>query len=104
MRGQIGKTSSGGPIRDLSEITTPRDLREAAEVADSVYALVDDVLAGTLMSVAYALHSGVPQGTTLAASVVRRHDFGFGDNSPEARVRTAWVEPVQRFNRASPGT
>ena len=89
-------------IRDLSEVTAPRDLRDAAKVADSVYALVDDVLAGTLMSVAYALHSGVPQGTALAASVVRRHDFGFGDNSPDSRVRTAWVEPVQKIQPGVP--
>ena len=89
-------------LQDLSKITTSRDLKDATQVSDSLHALADDVVAGALISMVYALHSGIPQATTLAASVVRRHDFGFADPIPDTRVRTAWAEPVQKIQPGVP--
>ncbi len=93
----------GRSIQELSKITTSKDLKKAGEVADSVYELVDDVLADALISVAYALSLGDPQGTTLlAGNVSRRHDFGLSERKSEIRLRAPWTKPEQRFQAGVP--
>jgi hypothetical protein len=93
----------GRSIEDLSKINAAKDLKKASEVADSLYELVDDVLADALISVTYALSLGDPQGTTLlSGNVSRRHDFGFSEKNGEMRLRAPWMEPEQRLQPGVP--
>jgi hypothetical protein len=83
-------------LKDLAQIGQPKDVKKAARVAEHLFALSDELLAQTLMSVAYALDVGSPEGTTLmGGDVSRRHDFGFQARDEEHRIRAAWAEPVQ---------
>jgi hypothetical protein len=93
----------GKSIQDLSKITSSKDLNKATRIADSLYELVDDVLADALISVTYALSLGDPQGTTLlSGNVSRRHDFGFSEKNSEIRVRAPWIEPEPQVQPGVP--
>jgi len=90
-------------IQDLSKITTSKDLKKASRIADSLYGLVDDVLADALISVTYSLSLGDPQGTTLlSGNVSRRHDFGFSERNSAVRVRAPWAEPEPQLQPGVP--
>ncbi len=80
-------------IVDLSRITQDKDVKKAAGPAESVSSLGDDLLAQALMSIAYALEIGDPDGTTLmGGDPSRRHDFGLAAKGIP-RIRGAWAEP-----------
>jgi hypothetical protein len=54
------------------------------------------MLARVLLSLAYAVDVGDPEGTVLLADdVSQRHDFGFGQKDAEARARITWAIPHQ---------
>ena len=54
------------------------------------------MLAASLLSLAYALDLGDPDGTALLAEdVSRRHDFGLGIRDGDVRQRAAWALPRQ---------
>jgi hypothetical protein len=93
----------GRSIQDLSKIRRSNDLKNAGKAAALLYELTDDVLADALISVTYALSLGDPQGpTTLSGNVSRRHDFGFLEKNPEARLRAPWTEPQQQLQPGVP--
>lgn len=80
-----------------------RDERRAARVAPPLFELVDTVLGTALLSMAYAVHLGDPDGTALLASnVALRHDFGFARRDSELRARTPWSIPRQNFQLGVP--
>ena len=63
-----------------------------AHVAEPLAAVADAIGADALLSLAYAVDLGEPDGTALlAANVARRHDFGFALNDADARARAAVV-------------
>jgi hypothetical protein len=90
-------------IRNLAKIRTPTDLRHAAQAAEPLSELADDVLGEVLLSFSYAADLGDPEGTArFAANLARRHDFGFAAKDHETRVRTAWALPRQMFEAGVP--
>ena len=62
--------------------------------SDPLATLAEDLLAQALMSLAYAIDIGDPEGTTLlGGDPSRRHDFGILNGPGDTRVRAAWSEP-----------
>jgi hypothetical protein len=90
-------------IEELSKIGKPKDMKKASHDAEPLFAAVDTMLTDGLMSLAYALDLGDPEGTALlAGNVGRRHDFGFGQQGGEARLRAAWAQPQQVVSSGVP--
>lgn len=82
-------------IEDLDRITA-QDLKRAGRVGAGLAGLADEVGAQSLVSLAYALDIGEPDGSALlAGDVSHRHDFGFGVPDAEVRARAAWALPRQ---------
>jgi hypothetical protein len=66
----------------------------AAHVAEPLTEIAEEMAADTLLSLAYAVDLGDPEGTVLmAGNVARRHDFGFALNDADARVHVSWSAP-----------
>jgi hypothetical protein len=85
-------------IDDEAKALKAKDAKRAARVADGLVELADDMLASSLLSFAYAVHVGDPDGTVLLAEdVSRRHDFGFGIRDGDVRVKTAWATPREEI-------
>ena len=84
-------------IEELSKIGKPKDVKKASHDASPLFAAVDTLLTDGLMSLAYALSLGDPDGTALlAGNVGRRHDFGFDkQGGGETKLRAAWESPQQ---------
>jgi hypothetical protein len=81
---------------DLARAIGGKDVKRAGRIAAPLLALSDDLLSQTLLSFAYAVNLGDPDGTILLADdVSRRHDFGFGGKDSEQRARAAWALPRQ---------
>jgi hypothetical protein len=79
---------------DLVRAARARDVRRAARIAEPLAELADDLLARNLLSFAYAISLGDPDGTVLLADdVSHRHNFGFGLKDGEFRSRVAWSIP-----------
>ena len=89
--------------QDLAKITQAKDVKRAARVAEHLVPVADELLANALMSWAYALDIGVPEGTILnGGDVGRRHDFGFAEAVTETRQRRPWAEPAQVMSTGTP--
>jgi len=75
----------------IAAIRRPGDLTQARHVGAQLVPVVDDMLGAALLSMAYALDLGDPEGTILiAGDPSRRHDFGHAQPGREARQRTLW--------------
>jgi hypothetical protein len=78
----------------LSKIQKDRDARTAAKIVVSCADAADRLLADALLSLAYAVYLGDPEGTVLlAGNVALRHDFGFAAKDRGARDRSVWSVP-----------
>jgi hypothetical protein len=83
-------------VEELSRAARNKDLRRAARIAEPVVELADDLLARHMLSLAYAISLGDPDGTVLLADdVSHRHDFGIGGKDGEMRSRLTWAIPRQ---------
>ena len=81
---------------DLNKAAKSKDVKRAARVAESLLEISDDLLARNLLSLAYGISLGDPEGTVLLADdVSHRHDFGFGLKDAEVRSRLSWAMPRQ---------
>jgi hypothetical protein len=79
-------------IDELVKIGRSRDVRREARVAETLVDLADELLAHALLSFAYAMNIGDPDGPALlAGDVSYRHDFGFGIKDGPMRSRAAWA-------------
>jgi hypothetical protein len=83
-------------IDDIGRLASVRDARRVARAVDALTDIGDDLLASSLVSTAYALYVGDPDGTVLlAGDVSRRHDFGLGIRDGDVRQKAAWSVPRQ---------
>ncbi|HEY7289423.1 MAG TPA: hypothetical protein VH583_06260 [Vicinamibacterales bacterium] len=81
---------------DDLKATRSKDVKRAARIAEPIVEVADDLLARSLLSFAYAISLGDPDGTVLLADdVSQRHDFGFGLKDSEMRARLVWAMPRQ---------
>jgi hypothetical protein len=90
-------------LDDLRTITEPPDARRGAH-AGALLLEASDILLGTaLMSFAYAIDIGDPDGAALlAGNVAFRHDFGLGRREAAGRGRSPWSQPHQDFRPGVP--
>jgi hypothetical protein len=90
-------------VDDLNKAAKNKDVKRAARVAEPLVELADDLLARNLLSFAYAISLGDPEGTVLLADdVSHRHDFGFGLKDADVRARVAWSMPRQEVTPGQP--
>jgi hypothetical protein len=83
-------------IDELGRLDKARDAKKAMHIVEPLALVAEAVAADALLSMAYAVDLGDPEGTVLlAGNVALRHDFGFGISDPETRARTAWNLPKQ---------
>jgi hypothetical protein len=83
---------------ELTKAARSRDLKRAPHVAGPLVDIADDLLARNLLSYAYAISLGDPEGTILLADdVSHRHDFGFGLRDGDLRARLVWAVPRQQI-------
>jgi hypothetical protein len=88
---------------DLTRATRNKDPRRAPRIAEPLVELADDLLARNLLSFAYAVSLGDPDGTVLLADdVSHRHDFGLGPRDGEMRARITWAIPRQDVSPNAP--
>jgi len=81
-------------VKDLRAIKWPRDASKAARIAQPLQRTADALLAGVLVSLAYAPHLGDPDGPELlAGDPSTRHSFGFQERIEELRVTNPWQAP-----------
>jgi hypothetical protein len=81
---------------DLTKAIRSKDVKRAPHVAAPLLKLSDELLSQALLSFAYAVDLGDPDGAILLVDdVSRRHDFGFGAKDAEMRARAAWAPPRQ---------
>ena len=90
-------------VEDLTRAVKNKDLKRAARLAEPLLDASDELLSQALLSLAYAIELGDPDGTILLAEdVSRRHDFGFAVKDGEVRARTAWMVPRQDVSPGVP--
>jgi hypothetical protein len=78
-------------VQTLEAIKKAGDLSDARRAGAQLTALSDVMLGQALLSLAYALDLGDPDGTILiAGDPSTRHDFGYGLSSHDARVKAMW--------------
>jgi hypothetical protein len=83
---------------DLSKIKGQTDVQRATRIAESLFELVDEALAETLPSWAYAVSIGdADSPLLLVGDVAQRHDFGIGRVEHHPRSRLEWARPRQRI-------
>jgi len=83
-------------LKDLSKLDAAKDAARIAHAAQPVEELADTLLADALLSLAYAVDLGDPDGSALlAGNVAWRHDFGYGIRDSLLRQRVAWNLPKQ---------
>jgi hypothetical protein len=83
-------------VAELTPLAGERDLRKVARITNQLSELVDTVLGEALLSLAYALDIGDPDGTALLArNVALRHDFGLTHRDAVVRARVSWSLPRQ---------
>jgi hypothetical protein len=81
---------------ELTRASRAKDLKRAVRAAAPLVEAADELLARTLLSLAYAVYVGDPEGSVLlAGDVSYRHDFGFGVKDGVLRARSAWSVPRQ---------
>src|SRR6185369_10663622 len=77
--------------RTLAAVRRAADVTDARRVGTQIVPLVDEMLGAALLSLAYALDLGDPEGTILiAGDPSRRHDFGYNLPGRDARIRSMW--------------
>jgi hypothetical protein len=90
-------------IEELTKAVHARDAKRAPRIAEPLVDLADELLARTLLSIAYAIAVGDPDGTVLlAGDVSQRHDFGFASRDADVRARIAWMLPRQEVAPNTP--
>jgi hypothetical protein len=83
---------------DLSKIKAQADLQRATRSAEPLFELVDEALAETLLSWAYAVTIGdADSPLLLVGDVAQRHDLGIGRVEHHSRPRLEWARPRQRI-------
>jgi hypothetical protein len=83
-------------IDELGRLDRAKDAKKATHIAGPLALVAEAVAAEALLSMAYAVDLGDPDGTVLlAGNVALRHDFGFGISDSETRARAAWSLPKQ---------
>ena len=88
---------------EISRITRPNDVRKGARLGSSLHQLADLILGNALVSLAYAMDIGDPDGAALlAGNVSLRHDFGLARRDPGGRLRIPWSVPRQDFQPGVP--
>src|SRR6185295_9050610 len=72
---------------ELTKAIRSRDAKRAPRIAAPLLNLSDELLSQALLSFAYAIDLGDPDGAILLVDdVSRRHDFGFAAKDAELRV------------------
>ncbi len=85
-------------VAEVGQAARAGDVRRAARQAPVLHELVDVALAQALLSTAYALDLGDPEGAALLSrTAAYRHDFGFGRFDADTRARLIWAVPRQDF-------
>jgi hypothetical protein len=83
-------------LDELTRAVKNRDAKRVPRAAEPLIDLADEMLAYSLLSFAYAVEVGDPDGAVLlAGDVSHRHDFGFALKDADLRLRTAWAIPRQ---------
>jgi hypothetical protein len=83
-------------VGDLTAAASGRDARRIGRAVAPLADLVDVVLGEALLSLAYALDIGDPEGTALLArNVALRHNFGLTNRESAGRLRASWAMPRQ---------
>jgi hypothetical protein len=79
-------------IDELTRIGRSKDMKRESRLAGVLIDLGDELLAHVLLSFAYAMNIGDPDGAALlAGDVSYRHDFGFAVKDAPMRGRVAWA-------------
>ncbi len=79
-------------IDELTRIGRSKDVKRESRLAAVLIDLGDELLAHVLLSFAYAMNIGDPDGSALlAGDVSYRHDFGFAVKDAPMRGRVAWA-------------
>ena len=90
-------------LDEMDRAARAGDLRRVTRAGESLVGLADVTLGHALLSFAYAMHLGDPDGPALlAANVALRHDFGFSRRDGEGRLRGPWAMPRQDFQPGVP--
>jgi hypothetical protein len=90
-------------VQDLRKISAPRDAKKAERTAEAIFEVCDRVLADALMTLAYSLDLGDPNGRAmLGGNVSHRHDFGFAAVNSEERLSIPWSVPAQAVAPGEP--
>jgi hypothetical protein len=85
-------------IDELARIDRTKDLKRESRLAPALVDLGDELLAQVLLSFAYAMNIGDPDGSALlAGDVSYRHDFGFGLKDSQMRARAPWAMARQEI-------
>ncbi|HEY7285843.1 MAG TPA: hypothetical protein VH497_10390 [Vicinamibacterales bacterium] len=88
---------------ELAKAAKNKDVKRGARIAEPLVEVADDLLARNLLSFAYAVSLGDPEGTILLADdVSHRHDFGFGLKDADVRARVSWSMPRQEVTPGVP--
>ena len=88
---------------ELNKAVKNKDIKRASRIVEPLVEIADDLLARNLLSFAYAISLGDPEGTVLLADdVSHRHDFGFGLKDAEVRARLSWAMPRQEVTPGVP--
>jgi len=83
-------------IDEITKAAKSSDAKRIAKQAEPVIDLGDDMLAYALVSMAYAVDIGDPDGAILLADdVSQRHDFGLAVRETDLRNRLPWTLPKQ---------
>ena len=83
-------------IEDLVRNQKSPDARRVSRIVEPLVPVAEAIAGDALLSLAYAVDLGDPDGAVLlAGNVARRHDFGFGVNDADARARVPWTAPKQ---------
>jgi hypothetical protein len=81
-------------IDQLAKVTDISNQTRTARAAVELVNAADEATAQALVSLAYAVDLGDPDGAALLpGDPSRRHDFGFGQVDNDQRLRAAWMMP-----------
>ena len=102
-RPRDGPRALADAVREAERLARGGEARRAARLAPPLLEVVDEVAGTALLSLAYAVHLGAPDGAPLLAdNVALRHDFGFSHPDAEMRARTPWAVPRQNVQPGVP--
>ena len=90
-------------IDEISTLRRSPGTNRAARAVASLFDVVDEVLAESMLSLNYQVNLEVPRGARwAAASVADRHDFGLAHPEYRQRVRTPWAMPRRSAENEGP--